>query len=200
MAVVSVSEMAEFAFIENGLAFVVFGAVAFSLIMSFLFLTTRGSESAYDRIGAGGMTKESEYGEPEPFAGASSPVPVPGRIVIGDGGRDRAAAERVEREREIRQLLNARSERLVRAGQPALDVDAELARLLAASISPSSSETDDDASPPPEGQPTQRARDPALLAEVRQLVVARNERRARQGLEALDVDAEVARTLEELDP
>jgi hypothetical protein len=34
---------------------------------------------------------------------------------------------------------------------------------------------------------------------VRTLVVARNERRAREGMEPLDVDAEVARTLEELD-
>ena len=35
---------------------------------------------------------------------------------------------------------------------------------------------------------------------MRQLVIARNERRRRQGLEELDVDSEVARTLEELDP
>jgi hypothetical protein len=31
-------------------------------------------------------------------------------------------------------------------------------------------------------------------------VIARNERRRRQGLEPLDVDAEVARALEELNP
>jgi hypothetical protein len=37
-----------------------------------------------------------------------------------------------------------------------------------------------------------------LTEEVRQLVIARNERRVRQGLEPLDVNAEVARTLEEL--
>jgi hypothetical protein len=34
---------------------------------------------------------------------------------------------------------------------------------------------------------------------VRQLVVARNERRVRQGLGPLDVDAEVTRTLAEMD-
>jgi hypothetical protein len=45
-----------------------------------------------------------------------------------------------------------------------------------------------------------RQRDPEIVEEVRQLVIARNERRARQGLDALDVDAEVARTLAELDP
>ncbi|HYB24199.1 MAG TPA: hypothetical protein VED41_10400, partial [Solirubrobacteraceae bacterium] len=66
------------------------------------------------------------------------------------------------------------------------DIDAELARLLG-----------DTASPAREGA---RAHDPALLAEVRQLVVARNERRARQGQEPLDVEAEVARTLRELEP
>jgi hypothetical protein len=156
---------ASLAFIENGLAFVVFGSVAFSLLMSFVFLATRGSESAYDRIGAGGMTRESDYEQAQQPTGESS-------------------AERAEREREIRQMLSARSERLVRNGQPALDVDAELARLLSGG----------------EGEHHERRHDADLVAEVRQLVMARNERRARQGLPALDVDAEVARTLEELEP
>jgi hypothetical protein len=78
-------------------------------------------------------------------------------------------------------MLSARSDRLVRAGQPALDVEAELARLL----------TD-----APGGRAS--SDDPELLTEVRQLVQARNERRVRKGLEPLDVEAEVARTLEEL--
>jgi hypothetical protein len=155
-----------FALIENGLAFVVFGAVAFSLVMSILFLTTRGSESAYDRIGAGGISREGDYG-----GGAPAPAP------------DSPAAQ-AEREREIRQMLSARSERLVRNGQPALDVDAELARLL-----------DDE-----QGGRASNPREAGLVAEVRQLVVARNERRVRQGMDPLDVDAEVARTLDELEP
>jgi hypothetical protein len=158
--VLSVYSTVAFAFIENGLAFVVFGAVAFSLVMSILFLTTRGSESAYDRIGAGGISREGDYG-----TGAPAPAP------------DSPAAQ-AEREREIRQMLSARSERLVRSGQPALDVDAELARLLA-------------------DEPA-RVHDPELLAEVRQLVLARNERRVRGGEQPLDVEAEVTRTLEEL--
>ena len=62
-----------------------------------------------------------------------------------------------------------------------LDVEAELARLLAPEQAPST-------------------QDAGLAEEVRQLVVARNERRVRQGLEPLDVEAEVARTLEELGP
>ena len=78
-------------------------------------------------------------------------------------------------------MLRARSERLVRAGKPALDIDGEVARLLSQA-------------------PSGPDRDPALVAEVRQMVLARNERRVRQGAEPLDVEAEIARTLEELDP
>jgi hypothetical protein len=74
----------------------------------------------------------------------------------------------------------ARPPRLVGRGEPALDIDAEVAKLLAPAQSP--------------------AHDPGLAREVRQLVVARNERRGRQGLEPLDVDAEVQRTLAELAP
>src|ERR1019366_3363030 len=65
----------------------------------------------------------------------------------------------------------------------ALEGDAEVARLLA-----------------PAGAIGDSGHDAGLVDEVRQLVVARNERRVRQGLEALDVEAEVSRTLEELDP
>jgi hypothetical protein len=153
--------------IENGLSLAVFGAVALSILISLAFLLTRGSsESAYDRIGAGGISKEGDY---DGGAGAG-----------GAGLRDSAAAD-AEREREIRQMLGARSERMVRSGEPALDVDAEVARLMS-------------------GEQATRAPDRELLSEVRQLVLARNERRLRQGLAALDVDAEVTRTLDELEP
>ncbi len=152
--------------IENGLGLVVFGAVAFSILISLAFLLTRGSgESAYDRIGAGGISREDEYSA---AAGAAPESP----------------AARAEQEREIRQMLGARNERLVRSGQPALDVDAEVARLLGEDR---------------DGR-TSNPRDPELLAEVRQLVLARNERRIRQGMDPLDVDVEVARTLDELEP
>jgi hypothetical protein len=148
---------------ENGLSFVVFGAVAFSVVMSLLFFVTRGSESLYDHIGRGGIAREGEEG-----GGASAPPP--------DSPHARA-----EREQEIRQMLGARSARLVRQGQPALDIDAETARLL-------------------DPQPGDREHSAELVDEVRQLVLARNERRQRQGLEPLEVEAEVARTLEELGP
>ncbi len=153
-----------FALAENALGYVVFGTVALSVVMSVLLLFTRGSgDSTYDQIGRGGISREGDYGNAAPASVSDS------------------AAERTEREREIRQMLSARSERLVRSGQPALDVESELARLLASEQAPA-------------------ARDAGLVAEVRQLVVARNERRIRQGQEPLDVDAEVARTLDELQP
>ena len=147
---------------ENGFTFVVFGTVAFSILMSILFLVTKGSDSLYDHIGQGGISREDD--------------------APGPGGRQLdSAAARAEQEEEIRQMLGARNERLLRRGEPALDVDAEVARLL-------------------EAAPRPKSHDATLVEEVRQLVIARNERRLRQGLEELDVDSEVARTLEELDP
>jgi hypothetical protein len=168
----SLGSIATFGLIENGLSLVVFGAIAFSVLISLAFLLTGGrSESAYDRIGAGGIAREGDYGSGSAGAG-----------VAPAAGAESPAAQ-AEREREIRQMLGARSERLVRNGQPALDVDAELARLLDGG----------------QGAEAAEHHDPGLLAEVRQLVQARNERRLRQGQEPLDVDAEVARTLAELD-
>ena len=99
--------------VQSAFPFVVFGAVGLSVVMSVVFLLSR--ESVHDQIGQGGLTRDSE-GD---FSGAP-PALAP------DSPEGRA-----EREREIRQMLNARSERRVRAGQPALDVDAEVARLLA---------------------------------------------------------------------
>jgi hypothetical protein len=135
--------------------------VAFSIVMSVVFLVSRGG--MYDHIGEGGFSNDGGDAPDAPAPAPDSP------------------AGRAERELEIRQMLGARSERLLARGEPALDIDAEVARLMA---------------PPsqPEGHP------PALVEEVRQLVVARNERRRRQGLEPLEVEAEVARTLQEFSP
>src|SRR5271170_8502349 len=116
--------------------------------MSVLFLVTRGSDSMYDQIGQGGISREGDY------AGTGAPSEEPGAA----GG---------EQEREIRQMISARSDRRVSRGEQPLDVDAEVARLLADARGA-------------------REHDPALLAEVRQLVKARNDRRERQGLGALD--------------
>jgi hypothetical protein len=76
-------------------------------------------------------------------------------------------------------MLEARNERRLRRGQEPLDIETELATLV-------------------RPDPAALAADPALVAEVRDLVMARNERRVRQGKEPLDVDAEVARQLRDL--
>jgi hypothetical protein len=148
--------------LQNIFPVVVFGAVAFSVVMSVVFIVGRGG-SVYDQIGHGGMTRDSEAGEMVTVSSPSVSSP----------------AGRAEQEREIRQMLSARNDRLVKKGEPALDLDAEVAKLLA---------------PQPGGH------DAGLVDEVRQLVNAKNERRARQGLEPLDVATEVERTLQELNP
>jgi hypothetical protein len=112
------------------------------------------SRTPYDQIGRGGLFEEP----------------------TAKGGGAPTAAAAGEREAEIRQMLEARSARRVAKGGAPLDVEAELAALLA------------------ERAPA----DPALVAEVRQLVEARNERRVRAGKEPLDVESEVARQLREL--
>ena len=77
----------------------------------------------------------------------------------------------LERDTEIRQLLEARNARRRRRGEPEVDIEQELARLTAPQI------------------------DADLRAEIRDLVIARNHRRARQGKPPLDVDAEIKREI-----
>jgi len=107
-----------------------------------------------------------------------------GQIYAGlgrEGGLDMtreppAAASGAEVQEEIRQMLEAKSQRRRARGEPELDVDAELAALT---------------------QPLPGS-DPGLREEIRQLVVARNERRLRQGKEPLDVETEIERQLRAL--
>ena len=97
---------------------------------------------------------------------------------IGKGGLEMVRPREESRAvaaAEIRQMVQASSDRRERRGEAPLDIDAEIARLT-----------------------TPRPSDPALEAEVRSLVIARNARRARKGQEPLDVDAEVARQLADL--
>ena len=108
-----------------------------------------------------------------------------GRIYAGlgrEGGLDMTRepatpASGAEVQEEIRQMLEAKSERRRARGEPGLDVEAELAALTRPSA----------------------AADPALREEVRQLVIARNERRLRQGKQPLDVDEEIERQLRALE-
>jgi hypothetical protein len=85
-----------------------------------------------------------------------------------------SAAAQVERDLEIRQMLEARNARRRRRGEAEVDVEQEMAKLAAAAI------------------------DPELRQEIRDLVVARNHRRARQGKPPLDIDAEVEREIASL--
>lgn len=84
---------------------------------------------------------------------------------------------------EVRQLLQAKSDRRERRGEAPLDVEEEAERLLAGAAAPASREEQFDAE---------------LRAEVRQMVVARNERRLRAGQDPLDVEAETERQLADL--
>ncbi|HEY2631160.1 MAG TPA: hypothetical protein VGI26_02145 [Solirubrobacteraceae bacterium] len=140
--------------------FVVVGAVVLFVLVGVGSFLAGGS--LYDKIGEGGLSTGTPTHPSGPPAG--SPM------------------AQAEREMEIRQMLQARSDRQVRMGGEALDIDAELALLEQ-----------------PSGDSVGR-HDPGLTEEVRQLVMARNERRVRSGEEPMDVEEEVRRTLDELDP
>jgi hypothetical protein len=97
------------------------------------------------------------------------------RLVM-DGDSPRAtkpgsAAALLERDTEIRQLLEARNLRRERRGEATVDVELELRRLTAPAI------------------------DAELRGEIRDLVIARNHRRARTGKPPLDVEAEIEREI-----
>ena len=94
--------------------------------------------------------------------------------------RKEAPVSGAVREEEVRQMVTAQSYRREARGEEPLDVEAEVARLLA-------------------GTAGSLGGDQELREEVRQLVVARNERRQRQGKEPLDVEAEIERQLRELE-
>jgi hypothetical protein len=137
---------------------VVLAAIPVSLITFVL-----GAGNALRQIGKGQFAVEFESDLPSGISDDSAP------------------ASPQMREAEIRQLLEAKAYRQRARGEPVLDVDAELEKML-------------QAAPPSVGGP-----DPQLAQEVRQLVVARNERRLRRGEEPLDVDREVERQLRELE-
>jgi hypothetical protein len=121
-----------------------------------------GAFGLLEQLGRGGLSTEDRV---------PTPGPPPG-----------SAAAKAEREDEIRQLVQARSDRRVARGDAPLDVEAEVRRLLDAGPEPGSAE----------------AGDRELREEVRQLVLARNERRIARGEPPLDVEAEIDRQLESL--
>jgi hypothetical protein len=122
----------------------------------------RGAGGALNQIGKGPLALEQDF----PQSSGASVHEVSAEV----------------REEEIRQMIQARSDRGVAKGRRSLDVDAEVEKLLAT-----------------ESSGPGLAGDKALREEVRQLVVARNERRERQGKKPLDVEREIARQLRELE-
>ena len=131
-------------------------------IAAIAFVANAGN--AFKSIGTGGLAVEFESDMPQ------------GMRDSGAEGEPAGAQED-----ELRQMLEAKAYRQRARGESPLDVEAELAGLLA------------------ERSPGSPGADPGLAEEVRQLVVARNERRVRQGKEPLDVDQEVERQLQELE-
>ena len=135
-----------------GIVVIVVGIVAgLAAILSYF-----GSGDVYKSIGKGQFALDTEDR-------AKGPKP----------GTPAAMAEQAE---EVRQMVQARSDRREARGEAPLDVDAEVAALLR----------------------PQASEDAELRDEVRQLVIARNERRMRRGEEPLDVEAEVDRQLRDL--
>jgi hypothetical protein len=147
------------AVIDSGMILILIVLVALP-VGAVLFAT--GAGNALQQIGKGDLAIEQEM----PQSSGSSAAPVSAEV----------------REEEIRQMIQARSDRGVAKGRKALDVDAEVEKLLA-----------------PERGAAALGGDPELREEVRQLVVASNERRQRQGKKPLDVDKEVERQLRELE-
>jgi hypothetical protein len=122
-----------------------------------------GLLAAFAALALSGKTWE-EYGKDRLLMDGESPTgPKPG-----------SAAALLERDAEIRQLLEARNARRLRRGEPPLDIEEELRRLTAPAI------------------------DADLRAEIRDLVIARNHRRARAGKPPLDVEAEIERQIASL--
>jgi hypothetical protein len=135
-----------------GVAVIVIAIVAgIAAVVSYV-----GSGNVYKSIGKGQFALDSEDRPKGPKPGSPA-----------------ALAEQAE---EVRQMVQARSDRREARGEAPLDVDAEVAALLR----------------------PQSGEDAQLREEVRQLVVARNERRMRRGEEPLDVEAEVDRQLRDL--
>ena len=132
--------------LQDAFVYVLFGVVIVGAILAVASLFLR--DDAYDQIGRGGFFKDD---------GAAG----------GGGGSVNVA----ERDEEIRQMLTARNARREAAGLDSVDIEDELARLVAPRI------------------------DPALREEIREHVVARNARRVRKGQEPLDVETEIERQI-----
>ncbi len=138
-----------------------FGTVLIAVVLVAIVvacLSYIGSGAIYRGLGRTGLSLDEPDLRPGPATGSP--------------------AAHAEAQEEIRQMLEAKSDRREARGQAPLDIEAEMAGLKMDSA----------------GAPA----DAALREEVRQLVVAGNERRVRRGREPLAVEAEVDRQLRDL--
>ncbi len=135
---------------------VLIGVVLVAIVVA--CLSYIGSGAIYRGLGRTGLSLDEPGLEPGPPAGSP--------------------AAHAEAHEEIRQMLEAKSDRMQARGQAPLNIDAEMADLTM-------------------GSPRVPA-DAALRDEVRQLVVAGNERRMRRGEQPLDIEAEIDRQLRDL--
>lgn len=128
------------------------------------------SGKGYDELGKGTFSIDREAPTPP----GSAPAP------IGEA----------EHEEEVRQMVEASAYRRRQRGEDDLDVQAEIDRVLGVEES-----GDVEPDPAPAG-PGSLTEDP-VRQEIRQLVIANNERRKRRGEDPLDVESEVDRRLRE---
>ncbi len=119
---------------------------------------------------------------------------------LGSGmtGADSAVADERQRVEEVRQMIEAADFRSQARGDGRLDVEREIEELLAGEAGRADSpagqaRTADEERPVAQDLPAETG----VRAEVRQLVVANNERRVRRGEQPLDVESEVERRMEE---
>lgn len=114
------------------------------------------------------------------------------------------AATPAEHEAEVRQMVEASAWRRRERGEGELDVQAEINRLLgldpdeaaALSLPGTAGETGPDTGAST-SQSDQQPGDHEIREEIRQLIVANNERRERRGEDPLDVEAEIERRVRE---
>jgi hypothetical protein len=144
--------------IDNGTVLMLIALIA----VPFAAIAFSRAGEAYRSIGKGDLAIDQDLTEPRHLRSPEQ------------------AVDPAIRAAEVRQMLEAKADRLRRGGAAPIDVEAEAARLLA----------------PPEAPSSARAgRDAELRDEVRSLVIARNERRMRAGVEPVDVEAETERQL-----
>jgi hypothetical protein len=137
--------------VQGQFAIVIWIVCGLGIVAAFVSLV--GIGKAWDEIGRSGLVMDRDLPR-EPATGSAAAI--------------------LERDSEIRELLEARNARRARRGEPPIDIEAELARLTAPRI------------------------DDTLRAEIRDMVLARNARRARHGKPPLDVDAEIEREIADL--